>query len=322
VASLPQKEGVEMTDNPYISFVVVARNDNYGGNFLHRMQISMNSLLTLCERESLNAEFIIVEWNPPDAPRLAEALSLPKTLGVRFIEIPNEIHRGLPNSEKIPIFEYIAKNVGIRRAKGEYVLATNPDIIFSAESVRYLALEVLSPECFYRIDRYDVEDVVPLDKSIEKQLEFCEEHWVKVCTLRGDMKRSYRFLDYKSLRETAAWLRDVVLNNSIAGVHTNASGDFLLMHKKYWHDLYGYPELPTHAHIDSYMCFMAKSLGLRQIILRGKRRIYHQGHERSTKARPRTDLEILLTRAKQMIKLKQPLILNNEEWGLGDKNLP
>ncbi len=311
-----------MTNNPYISFVVVARNDNYGGNFLHRMQVSMNSLLTLCVWEGLNAEFIIVEWNPPpDEPRLAEALSLPKTLGVRFIEIPNEIHRGLPNSEKIPIFEYIAKNVGIRRAKGEYVLATNPDIIFSIELVRYLASEVLSPECFYRVDRYDVEDVVSLDKSIEEQLEFCAENWVKVCTLRGDMKRSYRFLDYKSLRETTAWLRDVVLNHSIAGVHTNASGDFLLMHKKHWHDLYGYPELTTHAHIDSYMCFMAVGCGLHQVVLKGRRRIYHQGHKRTTRSRPKTDLALLLQRARLMIKQRQPLILNDKNWGLGDKNL-
>ena len=311
-----------MTNNPYISFVVVARNDNYGGNFLHRMQVSMNSLLTLCVWEGLNAEFIIVEWNPPpDEPRLAEALSLPKTLGVRFIEIPNEIHRGLPNSEKIPIFEYIAKNVGIRRAKGEYVLATNPDIIFSTELINFLSLRQLSPECFYRIDRYDVEGVVPLDKSVEEQLEFCTENWVKVCTIRGDMKRTCHLLDYRSVRAIIGWLRNGVVNYSLAGIHTNASGDFFLMHRKHWHNLYGYPELPTHAHIDSYMCFMAVSAGLLQITLSGKNRIYHQGHARSTKARPKTDLETLLNRAKRMIKLQQPLILNDEEWGLGDKNL-
>ena len=312
-----------MTNNPYISFVITTRNDNYGGNSLHRMQTSVNSLLTLCDKESLNTELIIVEWNPPsDTPRLAEVLSLPKTPEVRFIEVPNEIHKKLPNSEKISIFEYIAKNVGVRRARGEYVLVTNPDIIFSTELIRYLALKTLSPECFYRIDRHDVEEVVPLDKSIEEQLEFCAENWVKVCTIRGDMKRTRHLLDYRSVRAIIGWLRNGVVNYSLSGIHTNASGDFLLMHRKHWHKLHGYPELPTYAHIDSYMCFMAVSAGLLQITLRGKKRIYHQGHIRSANALPKTNLEILLNRAKRMIKLQQPLILNDEKWGLGDENLP
>ena len=44
-----------------ISFVVTARNDNYGGDFLHRMQVFVNVLLTLCEKHSLNMELVIVD---------------------------------------------------------------------------------------------------------------------------------------------------------------------------------------------------------------------------------------------------------------------
>jgi len=277
----------------------------------------------------LDAELIIVEWNPPpNAPKLAEVLAWPKNLkfaGVRFIEVPNEIHRKLPNSDKMPMFEYVAKNVGLRRSKGEYVLATNSDIIFSAELVSFLALKELSQECFYRIDRYDVEKLVPLDISIEKQLEFCAKYWVRVYTIKGDIKRSYRFLDYQYLRSLGARL----INHPIARIHTNASGDFFLMHRDHWHSLRGYPELPTHAHTDSHMCFMAASSGLSQIILSDKKRIYHQGHMRPGDTRHYyftkqsiMDGWLLAKRAKRMMDLKQPLIMNDEKWGLGEENLP
>jgi len=311
---------------PYISFIVAARNDDYGGNFLHRMQISVNSLLILCEKQSLNAELIVVEWNPPTkAPKLAEVLVWPKNIKfaeVHFIEVPNKIHRKLPNSEKMPMFEYVAKNVGIRRSKGEYVLSTNADIIFSAELVSFLASKELSQECFYRIDRYDVEKLVPPDKSAEEQLEFCAKHWERVYTLKGDIKRSYRFLDYQYLRSLTVWLGAKLLNHPIARIHTNASGDFFLMHRDYWHNLHGYPELPTHSHIDSYMCFMAASSGLSQIILSDKKRIYHQGHIRPGGARPMTDVRLLLKHGKRMMDLKQPLIMNDEKWGLAEEDLP
>jgi hypothetical protein len=186
--------------NPYLTFAVAARNDNYGGNFLHRMQVFVNVLLTLWEKYNLNAELIIVEWNPPDdSPRLKDALTWPQCIKpgtIRFIEVPNEIHHRLPNSDRMPMFEYIAKNVGIRRAKGEYVLATNPDLIYSEALVRFLSSEVLSIDCFYRIDRYDVAELGPLDLSVEEQLKFCAKHTFRVATINGTVhidKFSYRF---------------------------------------------------------------------------------------------------------------------------------
>ena len=48
-----------------ISFVVAARNDDYGGNFLHRMQVFVDNVMTLSSQEDLSAELMIVEWNPP-----------------------------------------------------------------------------------------------------------------------------------------------------------------------------------------------------------------------------------------------------------------
>ena len=49
----------------------------------------------------------------------------------------------------------IGKNVGIRRARGQFVLATNIDILFSDELAKYLAARRLEPGRMYRIDRHD-----------------------------------------------------------------------------------------------------------------------------------------------------------------------
>ena len=107
---------------PYLSVIIAARNDNYGGNFLGRMQTFVDGFLSLASDHFLPAELIIVEWNPPeDRPRLRDVLGWPRsgnTVQVRLLEVPPEIHRRMPYSEKLPMFDCFAKNVGARRAKG------------------------------------------------------------------------------------------------------------------------------------------------------------------------------------------------------------
>jgi len=165
--------------NPRISIVIAARNDDYGGNFLHRMQVFINCLFPLWSRYELSAELIIVEWNPPeDKVGLADALTWPSHIppgAVRIIEVPAALHRRLPNWDRIAMFEYMAKNVGIRRANGEFVLVTNPDIVFGEETIKALASDDLSSGCFYRIDRHDVDIPVPVELDVDAALDFCAE---------------------------------------------------------------------------------------------------------------------------------------------------
>ena len=98
----------------YLSVVVTSRNDDHGGNLLQRMQIFINSLATQIRNFSLSAELIIVEWNPPEnRPRLSRVLQWPKGMRVRIIEVPSAIHRRFNLSDKLPLFQMIAKNVGI-----------------------------------------------------------------------------------------------------------------------------------------------------------------------------------------------------------------
>lgn len=316
-----------MPNNRYISFVVAARNDDYGSGFINRLQVSLNILLTLCKNYSLDMELIIVEWNPiEDATNLAGSLTWPEISPfqeIRFIKVPNVIHRRLPYSDKMPFFEFIAKNVGIRRAKGEYVVPINADVIFNRELIEFLALRQLSSAYFYRINTHDVEKMIPVGVSIEEQLEFCEKYWVRANTVKGVSRRSLPFLDYRYLWSFTKWLGGKLISHPRAGIHTNKSGDFFLMHQNHWHSLRGYPEIPTNVTTDGYMCFMAASSGLSQSILGDKKRLYHQEHSRLRQCpRHLVDFQLYLQRGKQMMKLKQPLTMNDKNWGLGQENLP
>jgi len=333
--------------NPFLSFVVAARNDNHGGNFLHRVQIFVNVLLSLWAKYDLNAELVIIEWNPPEErPRLKDSVTWPKSLKpgeVRIIEVPKEIHHRLPNHDRMPMFEYIAKNVGIRRARGQYVLATNPDILFNEETIKFFASKNLLENSFYRADRYDVGGDIPLDMSVGRQLRFCARHAFRVNMANGTISTSKlsRFRLYFSrnlrsfspdrivrgilrrIRKLKAHAPDNKAKEYFPILHTNTSGDFFLMARQYWQEVKGYPELKSNSFIDGYACFLAAALGLKQVVLKNPLRIYHQEHDRSAHAnRPITNYQQYLEQGNSMLMVRRPKIFNDENWGLGNEPLP
>lgn len=179
---------------PYLSVVIAARNDNHGGDMLHRMQAMLDSWIVQAEQYELESEIVVVEWNPPeDRPRLREALRWPQfaeRCDVRFIEVPSAVHASLRNSAAIPLHQMTAKNAGIRRSRGEFVLATNLDVICSAELMRFLAQRELQPGAMYRMDRYDVSRDLPMHASIDELLEFCSTHRLRVFAREGDFQLS------------------------------------------------------------------------------------------------------------------------------------
>ena len=127
---------------------------------IDRMQLSIRCLANQCKTENLPTELILVEWNPPnDRPSLMDAMVwngiTSDKFQVRIIHVPSAIHEHLNGPAAIPLHQFIAKNVGIRRAKGRFVLATNVDILLSNELVHFLGQRTLRPGHVYRVDRHD-----------------------------------------------------------------------------------------------------------------------------------------------------------------------
>jgi hypothetical protein len=193
-----------------VSFVVTSRNDDHGGDMLHRFEMFADALLEQANRHSLSGELIVVEWNPPSGPRLHEALKLrvkSDCFAIRFIEVPLEAHGRIRNADVIPLFQMIAKNVGIHRAKGEFILATNPDLLFSDALIAFLASGKLLRDVMYRIDRHDVPAEVPDNTSIDKQLAWCAANVLRVHRRRGSFRArrqllsTFWALDWRKVRQ-------------------------------------------------------------------------------------------------------------------------
>ncbi len=182
---------------PFLSVVAVSRNDDHGGDVQGRMQHFVDGFLAQCRKHGLNAELILVEWNPPpERPPLETALAWPADFGpasVRVITVPPGLHASLPHSAALPLFQMIGKNVGIRRARGRYVLATNIDILFDDTTILHLRDRLQDGEML-RADRYDVPSDLPEHLPFDAVLNDCRDRWFQVHTRMGTLDARRRRL--------------------------------------------------------------------------------------------------------------------------------
>ncbi len=143
---------------PYVSFVVPLCNDD-AGDLLKRTVRFATALLEQCRRDKIPAELIIVDWDTPEnRPKLAKALRKPAKAGpcaVRIIEAP-AMHR----KNRIDLPQAIAKNVGIRRARGRFVVSADIDHPLSAQLMEFIGWQ------HKRFDGLEWKDIAPKDGSL------------------------------------------------------------------------------------------------------------------------------------------------------------
>lgn len=283
-------------ENVYLSIVVTSRNDNHGGDLLARMQAFVDSLVFQCNKFSIKSELLIVEWNPlPDKESLSTALSWRednKYCAVKVIEVPNSVHQELGNSDKIPLYQMIGKNVGIRRAKGDFVLVTNIDILLSDDLMWFLSKKQLSCGYIYRTARYDVEnDWLASSQTAEEHLKHCMNSIIRIQGLHGvtdidvlelgENEKVFSNMRKMPVNELTSLLEEKSKGRDL---FTNACGDFVIMAREHWHEMKGYPELDRHdAYVDGLIMYMAEAHGLKQFLLREPMCVYHIEHKSSFK---------------------------------------
>jgi hypothetical protein len=333
----------EVVQRPDLSLVAAFRNEQYGGDLFGRASSFLRNVAWLSHRQRVRAEVILVEWCPlPDEPPLAELLSGPTSRGslpVRILRVPGETAASrFEQADEIPLWIFAAKNVGVRRAGSPFVLATNPDVLFTPALFRAIGKRTLDQNSFYRTSRYDVTGI-PLDAGPRTQLACCKKSIVRVNLLGGSLRfdrptggarlfravRSYvseqRSKQPRSQESRAA--------RPTEWIHTNASGDFFLAHRDVWEEVRGYPEFASAGHLDAYICVMAASAGMRQVVFDGRRRLYHLEHERAIdwdrSQRPAhyvVPFETFLEAAREMLLTGKPTLFNDASWGFGDIELP
>src|SRR4051812_32055409 len=140
---------------PYLTLVFTGRNDDFGGDFNGRFFRALRFNHDRLAAAGIPHEFVFVEWRPiANKPYLATLLAseFPQ-LGpseLRSFVVDAAYHDALSLNRRLQFQEFIAKNVGIRRARGEYVLTTNTDIYLSRGVIDYLAARALQPDVLYR----------------------------------------------------------------------------------------------------------------------------------------------------------------------------
>jgi hypothetical protein len=148
------------TDAPYLSVVISGRNDEAMGDFTGRVQAFIDHFSIAAWAMNMSAEIIVVEWNAPAArPVLASVLKsgVPHSrLPVFIASVGPAMHARLSKASSTEFFEYAAKNVGIRLARGSWILVGNPDSLFTLPMLHFLSLRRLTPGHFYRAHRDNI----------------------------------------------------------------------------------------------------------------------------------------------------------------------
>ncbi|MCX6181182.1 MAG: hypothetical protein NT150_04560 [Bacteroidetes bacterium] len=182
-----------------LSIIVVGRNDNYGGDFSLRLKTTFDWNLSLFP----NAELIYIEWNPledkvSDCPWITERY--PKA---KCFVVPNEIHKTLITKKNFPILEYFAKNLGMRKASGDWFILVNADVLIGAD----VSFEALNKNTVYGTHYNNIQwDQQPIHK------EYIE-----------DKKNLLRFFPANSKLESVV-------------------GNFVMSHRDNWLKMTGYDE--------------------------------------------------------------------------------
>ena len=233
-----------------LSVIFCGRNDNYNGDFLGRLSLSIMSLQRVLSNTEW--ELILVDYNPPDNSKLLcelypqnniKHLVVSKNLHTEFIQ--RHIDCGAQflykNKDiKSEIFNlcnfmpHMGVNYGLQFAQGEYVLSSSTDNIFNKSLEQ--TITKLEPNILYRSWR----------KNIHAE-------------------KGHELFDHiVSEREYSNDSDMISLNNNRKKIN-KATGDFLLVDKATWVEIGGYIPIthPRPVHIDSLFMYYLFLIGKR-----------------------------------------------------------
>lgn len=344
---------------PRLSVVAASRNDDHGGDPLVRTQLFINALAFLAEKYRVPVEIVMVDWNPvAGRSGLAGVLQLPADSSFctgRVITVPAELHRRFKYGENLAFYQMIAKNAGIRRARGDFVLSTNIDILFSEELFRLMTTSELRSDRHYRVDRIDIAPGLPVTSSLAEILahtrtapiranrRFAPAPLLELAGTRLSAPSDWQSLHLpghvrcRALEDGLAV--EVDRDAPMSDLHTNACGDFALMSREAWHEQRGYPEFEAFSfNIDSIGLLQSHYGGFTEVSLlppfaafhlehslgsgwtpEGEKKLFHRLDERRIL---NPDWRFLNSLVEHLRAAPGLTVMNRGHWGLADFDLP
>lgn len=315
-----------------LSIVTVTRNDDHVERMDERTQAFIDCLYYLAEKYQRRVELIIVEWNPPsDRPPLAESFRFPADhawMSTAIVTVSADIHNSYELADRLPLYQMIGKNVGIRRARGEFILSTNIDVLLSETLFDYITGSNLKKGHCYRGNRWDVDRrILDLD-SPQAMIDSANE-------LTFQINYPHATVPVGSSVPEKVLLQDMLGYQALPDLHTMACGDFQLLHRDDWAKVRGYCELDTFSfHLDSLFCVTCYHAGLEEIDMRDSRPHFHIDHTlgtsvqgdsyviENTKVMKHISLAGLINLSRNMEEAGDFYVLNKTNWGLAGIDLP
>ena len=86
----------------------------------------------------------------------------------------------------------LGKNVGVRRAKGKFILCTNIDIIFPSKFFEFVQRKKLKKDILYRSERLDIKRTIPQKATIDDQISFAQGNIIRACKRGGTFPTTSR----------------------------------------------------------------------------------------------------------------------------------
>jgi hypothetical protein len=241
--------------------VLTGRNDGYGGDFAARFFRTLQFNHEQLTARGITHEIVFVEWAPPaDTPLLFEQAAtgmpgLDRRVCSWYVVDP-AYQSALTLNPRLVYLEFLAKNVGIRRALGRFVLTSNCDVFLGRRILEALEQGALEPRVLYRAPRHDLNLPDDLEKIDWAVLE-----------------------DQANLAGPAHRLKPPYMGS--------ATGDFVLLDRESFHEIRGFNEVYRVARIgiDRNVIVKALASGLEIRDIGGP--VYHQNHEGSYRLNPK-----------------------------------
>ena len=151
----------ESAPPPLVSVVLTGRNDGYGGDFVGRFIRTLRFNHQHLRERGVPHEFVFIEWAPRSGvPLLAEVVlgevpELDPGVCSWFVVDP-AYQSALSLNPRLEYMEFAAKNVGIRRASGRFILTSNCDVVLGREVLERFAKAELDDGTIYRAVRLDL----------------------------------------------------------------------------------------------------------------------------------------------------------------------
>jgi hypothetical protein len=207
-----------------LSAVIVSRNDNYGGNLIERSSYCFNSMIETFD------EVFYIDWNSETHSLVYDVKNNVQFKGnFHHIVIEPKIAKILTkyDSEAQKCCEVLGRNIGLRRATGDWIVSTNIDIIAPIRQDLENTIASLDENTFYTISRRNTE--LPIIQQFNKNNKFIEyKNWKEV--------REYLITN----SEERHYSEKTIDGDDYSLV--NCCGDFQFANRKIWHDIRGMEE--------------------------------------------------------------------------------